>query len=87
MKERRRHLAEQRDAALGQRVPERQTAAPELFGDEELHRVVETAGIPVVELDGRIESGGEEGEKERKAKQDGRQAEESFAGNHDSRRR
>ena len=83
VEQRRRDLTEQRHSALGQRVPERQPARPELLRDEELHRVIEPSGIAVIELHPRVQGRREEDRQQREAEEDGRKAQESVARDHD----
>ena len=83
MKQRRRDLAEQRHAAFGPRVPERQAARPQLLGDEELDRVIEPSGIAVVELHTRVQRWREEDRQQREAEEGRRKAQESVARDHD----
>ncbi len=83
MKQRRRELAEQRHAAFGPWVPERQAARPQLLGDEELHRVIEPSGVAVVELHTRVQRWREEDRQQREAEEGRRKAQESVARDHD----
>src|SRR5207302_7913614 len=82
MEHRRRHLPEEGHAALGQRVPEREMPRPELLRDEELHRVIQTARIAVIELHRRVERRREEKAQQDEAEERGSCPAESVARRH-----
>ena len=82
MEQRRRDLPQEGHAALGQRVPERKMPRPKLLRDEELHRVIQTAGIAVIELHRRVERRGEKEAQQGEAEERGSCPAESVARRH-----
>src|SRR5205085_8519467 len=69
MQETGRDLSEQRETGLGHRVPPGDPAMRQRLCDVELDRVVEPAGVAVVELHAGSEHGRDEGEKDRETKE------------------
>src|SRR6266436_4207349 len=69
MQQGRRHLAEKGHPAFGERIPQGEMAAAKLLGDEELDRIVEAPGVPIVELDPGVECGREEERQQREPEQ------------------